>query len=62
MEKNNQILSDIVIFNKYAKYLYGKNRRETWSEICDRYEKMMQKKYPQLSGAITSNMRLVREK
>ncbi len=33
MEKNNKILSDIVVFNKYAKYLSEKGRRETWSEI-----------------------------
>jgi|2_EtaG_2_1085320.scaffolds.fasta_scaffold00451_2 ribonucleoside-diphosphate reductase alpha chain len=62
MEKNNQILSDIVIFNKYAKYLYKKNRRETWEEICDRYEDMMKKKYPSLSVAIVSKMKLVRDK
>ena len=52
MEKNNQILSDIVIFNKYAKFLYGKKRRETWSEICDRYETMMIKKYQNLVNVL----------
>ena len=62
MEKNNQILSDIVIFNKYAKFLYGKKRRETWSEICDRYETMMIKKYPTLKDEIIYRMHSVRDK
>ena len=46
MEKNNQILSDIVVFNKYAKFREDKKRRETWGEICDPYESMMVSKYP----------------
>ena len=62
MEKNNQILSDIVIFNKYAKFLDGKKRRETWSEICDRYETMMIKKYPTLKDEIIYRMHSVRDK
>jgi len=49
MDKNNQILSDIVVFNKYAKFLHSENRRETWGEICDRYETMMRAQYPSRS-------------
>ena len=41
MDKSNQILSEIVIFNKYAKYLKKKKRRETWDEIVTRYTDMM---------------------
>jgi len=62
MEKNNQILSDIVIFNKYAKFIHSQNRRETWDEICDRYETMMRERYPTLAASITHNMRYVRDK
>jgi len=62
MEKNNKILSDIVVFNKYAKYLSEKGRRETWSEICDRYEIMMANKYPALATDIRKNMRFIRDK
>ena len=46
MDKSNQILSDIVVFNKYAKYLPNKKRRETWEEIVTRYTNMMIEKYP----------------
>ena len=62
MEKNNKILSDIVVFNKYAKFLSKQNRRETWDEICDRYEEMMKNKYPSLAIAINSQMKMVRDK
>ncbi len=59
---NDNILSDITIFNKYAKYIPELNRRETWNEICDRYENMMIKKYPHLISEIISNMLFVRDK
>ena len=62
MEKNNQILSDIVVFNKYAKFLENKKRRETWGEICDRYENMMVAKYPMLAEQIKHMMVQVRDK
>ena len=62
MEKNNKILSDIVVFNKYAKFLSHANRRETWDEICDRYEDMMAEKYPTLGASIHENMKLIRDK
>lgn len=62
MNKSQRILSEITIFNKYARYLSDKQRRETWSEICDRYENMMVTKYPQLKDQIIENMLLVRDK
>ena len=40
------ILSDITVHMKYARYLPEKERRETWSEIVDRNKAMHQKKYP----------------
>lgn len=33
MEKNVEILSDITVYMKYARYLKDKKRRETWEEI-----------------------------
>lgn len=42
------LLSSIVSFNKYSKYLPIENRRETWDEICERNEAMHLKKYPAL--------------
>lgn len=62
MELSNGILSDITIFNKYAKYLPELNRRETWDEICTRYQTMMIDKYPKLKGEILDNIKYVREK
>jgi ribonucleoside-diphosphate reductase alpha chain len=44
----SQILSDITVFNKYAKYIPALSRRETWEEICDRNMQMHIKKYPEL--------------
>lgn len=47
-----QTLSDIVVHNKYARYLPDENRRESWDEIVERNKKMHQKKYPQLKDEI----------
>ncbi|MCX7638635.1 MAG: hypothetical protein N2044_12385 [Cyclobacteriaceae bacterium] len=62
MELNQQILSDIIVYMKYARYLPELKRRETWDEICDRYQHMMTEKYPQLSRQITDTMQWVRDK
>jgi ribonucleoside-triphosphate reductase len=48
----SQILSDITIFNKYAKYIPELSRRETWEELCTRNMSMHIKKYPELSDEI----------
>src|SRR6201998_987814 len=62
MNLSSKILSDLTIFNKYAKFIPDKNRRETWDEICDRYEKMMMLKYPKLTSDIFTNMFYIRKK
>jgi ribonucleoside-triphosphate reductase len=62
MHITQEILSSITIFNKYAKYNRDKERRETWDEICDRYEEMMIKKYPTLEAEIEDKMEFIREK
>src|SRR5574337_1170378 len=62
MQLNQEILSNIVIYMKYARYLPELNRRELWSEICGRYENMMADKYPQLKEDIHANMELVLQK
>lgn len=56
----SKILSDIIVFNKYAKYIPSNARRETWEEICNRYEGMLRKTYPHLSEEISYNMNYVR--
>jgi len=45
MTNEIKLLSNIVIYNKYAKYIPLLKRRETWEEIVDRYITMMIKKY-----------------
>jgi len=45
MNKSQELLSNIVVYNKYAKYRPDLQRRETWSEIIDRYVTMMLSKY-----------------
>lgn len=62
MELNQEILSDIVIYMKYARYIPEHQRRELWPEICDRYEDMMIEKYPHLRSEIKENMSWVVQK
>lgn len=62
MELNQQILSDLIIYMKYARYLPALQRRESWPEICLRYENMMIGKYPALRGDIRHWMQFVYQK
>ncbi len=62
MDQSQNILSDIVIFNKYAKYLPDLKRRETWQEIVNRYVAMMIEKYPNLTSEIISNSKFIVDK
>lgn len=56
------LLSDIVVYNKYAKYIPKLKRRETWDEIIERYITMMVKKYPVLEEEIRQNSRFIYQK
>tara|TARA_R110002110_G_scaffold201025_2_gene411869 strand:- start:8974 stop:10842 length:1869 start_codon:yes stop_codon:yes gene_type:complete len=58
----NQILSDITVHMKYAKYLPRKERRETWKELVDRNKKMHVKKFPELKKEITEAYKFVYDK
>ena len=57
MLKEKEILSNLIIFSKYAKYRDDLKRRETWEEIVSRYVTMMVKKYPVLEKEIVLNKR-----
>ena len=48
MNKETDILSDITVHMKYAKYQKDKLRRETWVELCERNMNMHIQHYPQL--------------
>ena len=52
MNKSQKLLSDIVVYNKYAKYIPEVKRRENWDEIITRYIVMLKKKYPTLKEEI----------
>lgn len=52
MDLSQQILSEIVVFNKYAKYEEEISRRETWEELCTRNMVMHIRKYPQIREKI----------
>ena len=52
MEIGLETLSNVVVFNKYAKYLPQQKRRETYNEIIVRYLQMMVDKYPNLANDI----------
>ena len=62
MELANEILSDITVHMKYAKYLSKKKRRETWRELVNRNKRMHWKNHPDLKEEIAAVYKLVHEK
>jgi ribonucleoside-diphosphate reductase alpha chain len=52
MEADKKALSDITVFNKYAKFRADKGRRENYGEIVQRNKEMHQRKYPELADDI----------
>jgi len=56
------ILSDITVHMKYARYMPEKERRETWAEIVDRNKAMHTKSYPELREEIESAYKMVYDK
>lgn len=59
---SQKILSDIVVYNKYAKYNKNKKRRETWNEIVTRNKNMHLQKFPDLKEEIEENYKFVYDK
>jgi ribonucleoside-diphosphate reductase alpha chain len=49
---DKQILSDITVYTKYAKYLPEKERRETWEELVERNMQMHIAKFPKMGESI----------
>jgi ribonucleoside-triphosphate reductase len=62
MQLNQRILSDLIIYMKYARYLPALQRRELWPEICERYGKMMVERYPHMEREIYENLTYVVDK
>ena len=59
---SSQILSEITVYMKYARYLPKKKRRETWDELVARNMKMHMKKYSHLKAEIKDAYAFVYEK
>ena len=49
---DKQILSDITVYTKYAKYIPEKERRETWEELVTRNMEMHIHKFPEMKESI----------
>ena len=62
MDISNEILSDLTVHMKYAKYLPEENRRETWEELVNRNKAMHVKKFPELQEQIDNAYTFVYEK
>jgi ribonucleoside-diphosphate reductase alpha chain len=62
MELSNQILSEITVYMKYARYIPELNRRETWEELVTRNKEMHIKKYPKLKDEIETTYKFVYDK
>jgi ribonucleoside-triphosphate reductase len=62
MNIEQNILSDIIVWMKYSKFVPAKNRRETWSELVDRNKKMHLDKFPSLENEINEAYKNVYEK
>jgi len=52
MDVSQKVLSDVIVFQKYAKFIPEIGRRETWEEICERNMVMHIRKYPELKEEI----------
>ena len=62
MELGSEILSQITVFSKYAKYIPEVKRRETWEEIVSRYEVMLMQKFPNLKKEIMEKAKYIVDK
>ena len=62
MRKENEILSDIIVWSKYAKYIDSKQRRETWHELVTRNKTMHLNKFPHMHATIDAAYEYVYDK
>ena len=59
MELEKEILSDLVVWSKYARFVPELNRRETWQELVTRNKSMHLKKFPHMENVIEKAYELV---
>lgn len=58
----NALISNLIVFGKYARYNKKLERRENWDEIVERDKKMKKGKFPHLSSQIDYFYQYVKEK
>lgn len=56
------VLSDLIVFSKYARYMPSFNRREDWQEAVQRSERMHIGKFPKFTPEILKAFGYVRDK
>ena len=61
-QRSSSLLSDIVTWQKYARFLQSEQRKEVWEEIVHRNELMHMNKYPHLKERIEEAYRFVYDK
>ena len=61
-EVSRNILSDITIHMKYAKYIPELKRRESWDELVTRNRRMHIRQYPKLEDNINDAYKFVYDK
>lgn len=59
MELEKEILSDLVVWSKYSRFVPELNRRETWQELVTRNKYMHLKKFPHMENVIEKAYELV---
>lgn len=62
MDLGSKVISDVIVFSKYARFRPDLNRRETWDEIVDRYQECLTKKYPAQAENIEWACQFIRRK
>jgi ribonucleoside-triphosphate reductase len=62
MKLSTQVLSDLTVHMKYAKYIPEEQRRETWDELVTRNKNMHIKKFPHLKNEISEAYEFVYER
>ena len=62
MNLASEILSDVTVYMKYARFRNDVQRRETWEELVTRNKEMHIKKYPHLAAEINETYKFVYDK
>ena len=62
MDISQQILSEITVHMKYARYLPNEQRRETWNELITRNRDMHIANFPHIKSTIEKAYELVYDK